>query len=238
MRDWISWAGDYHDGDKPFHSRGNLLHVTYSRSNPSPRPRFTELVQIYQQLHQDGDILNNLPPEKTFSGRSLAAHLDPLKTAVDAYQLRTILDYGCGKALAHKSVQYTTPEGKTLHGLREVLGVDEITLYDPGFGPYQELPKGTFDGVVCCDVLEHIPEEDTDWVIDELFAYAETFLLCTVACYPASKNLPDGENAHVTLKKPGWWIDKIEAAAARRGKVKYFAWVETDTDQRHLIVQG
>ncbi len=210
--------------------------MTFSRTNPSPR--FIELEKIYRQLHQHGDILNGLPPEKTFSGRTLAAHLDRLKTAIDAYQLRTLLDYGCGKAVAHKTAQLVTPEGENLRGLRQILAVDEITLYDPGFEPYRELPTGTFDGVVCTDVLEHIPEEDTDWVIEELFAYAEKFLLCTVACYPASKNLPSGENAHITLKKPGWWIDKIEAAAARRGKVKYFVWVETDTDQRHLSVQG
>lgn len=210
--------------------------VTYSRSNPSPR--FTELVEVYRQLHQEGDLLNNLPPEKTFSGRTLAAHLNSLKKAVDVYQLRTLLDYGCGKARAHEAAEFVTPEGETLRGLKQVLGVDEITLYDPGFEPYRELPTGTFDGVVCTDVLEHIPEQDTDWVIEELFAYAEKFLLCTVACYAASKNLPSGENAHITLKKPGWWIDKIEAAAARRGKVKYFIWVETDTDQRNLSVQG
>ena len=210
--------------------------VPYSRNEPSPRYR--ELVGVYRELHQKGDKLNDIPPEKTFSGRSLVPHLDALKAAIDGLQLRTLLDYGCGKAKAHETAQLETPDGKVLRGLTDVLGVESITLYDPGYEPYSELPSGTFDGVVCTDVLEHIPEEDTDWVVDELFGYADKFLLCTVACYPASKKLPNGDNAHINLKKPGWWVDKIEDAAARRSQVKYYVWIETDTDQRHLIVQG
>ena len=137
----------------------------------------------------------------------------PLRLAVEdgaISQQTSVLDYGCGKAKLYDIAELETPDGKTLRGLKEIWGVNEITLYDPGYEPYSQLPSGTFDGVICSDVLEHCPEEDIDWIIDELFAFADLYLICTIACYPATKFLPNGENAHITLKKPGWWIDKIQ----------------------------
>jgi hypothetical protein len=118
--------------------------------------------------------------------------------------------------------------------------VEAIKLFDPAYEPYEKLPTGTFDGVLCTDVLEHCPEEDIDWIIEELFGFAEKLVFCTIACYPARKRLPSGENAHVTLKNPGWWIDRIGAAAAKRNGVKYvkyYVWFGLP-HQRQLVVQG
>ncbi|MBI1986099.1 MAG: hypothetical protein HYS64_05380, partial [Rhodospirillales bacterium] len=143
--------------------------------------------------------------------------------AVGRYGIRTILDYGCGKAIRYQEARMTLPDGRKLHGLKEIWGVDDIRLFDPGYAPYSTPPTGTYDGVICTDVLEHCPEEDIDWIVGELFGFANKFLFCTVACYPARKKLPSGENAHITLKSPGWWIDRVTAAAAKRPQVKYVA---------------
>ena len=36
----------------------------------------------------------------------------------------------------------------------------KIHLYDPGVEEYSIYPKNKHDGVICTDVLEHIPEDD------------------------------------------------------------------------------
>jgi hypothetical protein len=209
--------------------------VAYSRANPSPR--YLELLQTYRELHRHGDELNDLAPDQTFDGRSLSPHVHLIRMAVQQHGLRSLLDYGCGKAKVHIEGHMTLPDGRKLRGLREIWGVDGIRLFDPGYAPYSELPTGTYDGVICTDVLEHCPEEDIDWIMGELFGFAEKFLFCTIACYPAKKNLPSGENAHITLKNPGWWIDRITAAAAGRKQVKYTTLVAL-LDKRQIMVKG
>lgn len=209
--------------------------MNFNRSNPSPR--FAELTQLYRDMHQKGDPLSETPAKETFDGRSLLPHAQAVSQAVEEFQLKTLLDYGCGKATLYDSAELETPDGKILKGLKEIWGVDEITLYDPGYEPHSQLPSGTFDGVICSDVLEHCPEEDLDWIIEELFAFANRYLICTIACYPAKKQLPNGENAHITLKKPGWWIEKIQDTAEKRSVVDYHLWIGL-TQNTSLMVRS
>jgi hypothetical protein len=209
--------------------------MPYSRANPSQR--YVELVNIYKTLHESGDKLNEVPAENTFDGRSLKAHVNSITEAVQRYDLRSLLDYGCGKAVVYDMARATARDGRKFQGLKNIWGVDSITFYDPGYAPYRKVPKGRFDGVICTDVLEHCPEADIDWIMDELFGFAEKFLYCTIACYPAEKLLPNGDNAHETLKNPGWWIDRIADASAKRPKVKYVFSLSLH-DSRLMVVQG
>jgi len=36
-----------------------------------------------------------------------------------------------------------------------------------------------------------------------------------IASYPAQKTLPNGENAHCTIRPAEWWLEKIRALAPR-----------------------
>ncbi|MGB8435760.1 MAG: class I SAM-dependent methyltransferase [Burkholderiales bacterium] len=87
--------------------------------------------------------------------------------------------------------------------------------------PHAELPEGELDGVVCTDVLEHCPEEDMEWIVAELFGHARRFVFANVACFPAQKRLPSGQNAHCTVRPVKWWRALIENAARRRPRVLY-----------------
>ena len=53
--------------------------------------------------------------------------------------------------------------------------------------------------------MEHCPEEDIPWILDEIFQHAKKFVYVNIACYPAQKTLPDGQNAHCTIKPKEWW---------------------------------
>jgi hypothetical protein len=90
-----------------------------------------------------------------------------------------------------------------------------VRLFDPGYAPLSAEPSGLLDGVISNDVLEHIPEEDIAWTLDQMFRRAKSFVYLVAACYPAQKMLSNGQNAHVTVMPSTWWQQEVEAAARR-----------------------
>ena len=52
----------------------------------------------------------------------------------------------------------------------------KVTRYDPGLAAFSQLPPGQFDGVICTDVLEHCPEDDLPWIVNELFSFSRRFV--------------------------------------------------------------
>ena len=164
----------------------------YSRSNPSPRYR--ELLDMYRDMHEHGARNENIPADETFDGRSLSAHAETIKTIIEVMGSKTIFDYGAGKGTQYRPWKIETPDG-TFSDIQSFWGVDSITCFDPGYPPFDTLPDNRFDGVVSTDVLEHCPREDVPWIINEIFSFADEFVYLNVACYPARKTLPNGENA-------------------------------------------
>ncbi|MDA0239143.1 MAG: class I SAM-dependent methyltransferase [Proteobacteria bacterium] len=148
-----------------------------------------------------------------------------------------MLDYGAGKAEGYQNAVVKTADGRTVKGLAPFWGIDNIAYFDPGYEPFAALPEGQFDGVISTDVLEHCPEEDIDWILREIFAYSRRFVFCTVAVYLANKKLPTGENAHVTVKSPGWWLDKFNAARDEFPLIRYHLAV-MHTRERMTYIEG
>lgn len=70
-------------------------------------------------------------------------------------------------------------------------------------------------------MLEHCPEEDIPWILDELFSLANKFVYANVACFPARKRLPSGGNAHCTVKPVSWWADQLAHPAKTSPHVCY-----------------
>jgi len=140
-------------------------------------------IDQHRQLHDEGK----------FEGWTIARHKDQISDLIDEYDPRTILDYGCGKAKFYQ----------------DHWGLLDVTLYDPGYDPYSQKPTGTFDAVLCVDVMEHIPECETDNVLAELRDYADKFVFLSICTREARKTLPDGSNAHVNIKPVRWWMKKL-----------------------------
>ena len=170
----------------------------YGRNNPSPR--YLELLSFYKEMHQYGDKSMEIPPEEMFDGRSLKLHIEPIKGLIDQFKVTSLLDYGCGKARDYDQLQISRPDGKKINGVRDYWGVGEICFYDPGYEEHSELPTSTFDCVISTDVLEHSPQEDLEWIVNEIFAFSCKFVLCTVALYAAKKRLPNGECSRYSEK--------------------------------------
>jgi len=196
----------------------------YSRDKPSPR--YGELAEIYAAMHRDGyerqvrGQVVRVEGERAFPGDQLPKYIAVIDTMIRQTGAKTLLDYGSGKGL-----QYSHPvqaNGKTVAAsLQEHWQLDRIVCYDPGVPDFAALPEDTFDAVISTDVLEHIPEEDVFWVVEEMFARAAKFVFCNIACYPAQARLPNGDNAHVTVKHPQWWCGAFRAIGARYPSIPF-----------------
>ena len=176
------------------------------------------LYDLYRQMHEDGT--SNTPKKKrkrkkaTFGGSSLTPHLATIGQLVVEHKPTSLLDYGSGKGLVYEDSPDHAPNSR-YKSLPNWPGVT-VTCYDPGYEPFAEEVQGRFDAVISTDMLEHVPEEDVPWVLDQLFGHARRFLYVVAACFPARKHLPDGQNAHCTVMPPEWWVGQLEAAARRR----------------------
>jgi hypothetical protein len=216
-------------------------------SNDNPSPRYLELLDLYQQMHCEGSLQLHIPAEQTFSGLSLRPHLSSIKSLIDLYQASTLLDYGSGKGEFYKpGATIALQDGTVIYDIKEYWGLTPL-CYDPGYTPLSQWPTDTYDGVICTDVLEHCPEEDLPWIVDALFSFAKKFIFANIACYPALKILPNGENAHITLKPPSWWKHLIEGIADRHKQVHYYFFITlrfplvNDSEiycTKHEIIQG
>jgi hypothetical protein len=193
---------------------------SYSRAAPSPRYR--RLLEQYRLMHENGEIHLGIPPEQTFSGESLPRQAPYIKRLINRCGARTVLDYGSGKGQQYELRRVVdAAEGVDYPDIKSYWGVAEIRCYDPGYAPFAELPTGSFDGVICTDVLEHCPEEDIPWIVEELFGFARKFVFANVACFPARKRLPSGGNAHCTIKPVKWWEEHVQQAARAKPEVVY-----------------
>lgn len=180
---------------------------------------------MYRDMHEHGERFLGIAANDTFDGRSLAPQAARIKKLVERTGASTVLDYGSGKGTQYDPKPLRVVGEGEWEGIIDYWGVDEVVCFDPAYKPYSTLPTGTFDGVISTDVLEHCPESDVAWIVDEMFGFATKFVFATAACYPANKRLPNGENAHCTIRPTDWWQEVFARSAARRPGLIWELWI-------------
>lgn len=181
--------------------------------------KYDELIAAYGEMARDGF--------RTGSGREVAggyqrqeamrfrAHLKPLFAA---HGVSSVLDYGAGGGDWREK---RTPEGPTL---AEYLNVEDYRVFEPARDADQRAPA---DAAVCFDVMEHVFLADVPYVLADVFACARRLAVFNIACYPADARLPNGENAHITLRPPNWWRGAIDMFAAAHPEVETVVYAST-----------
>lgn len=134
----------------------------------------------YKKLHKNGRY--GISSERIVN--KIQQHRPPVKVV-------RALDYGSGQS-----------------NLLEMMKIQDPVMYDPNVVGRDTKPEGVFDWVICTDLLEHIPEDELDEVLEELFNYGTHFFLI-IATAPAAQRLSNGDNAHCTVHNEAWWNAKI-----------------------------
>lgn len=72
-------------------------------------------------------------------------------------------------------------------------------------------PLPTAKWGVCADVMEHIPPEFVDRVLDNIAASVSGGVLWTISHVPDVWGRRIGQPLHLTVRPPAWWTDKLKA---------------------------
>ena len=135
----------------------------------------------YAKLQAD---FHNQRPDYGISGHKYA---DPIAQLAKNLNTRDILDYGCGKCTLQKSLPFP------------------IQNYDPFILEFAARPSPA-DLVCCTDVMEHIEPDFIQNVIQDIHSLTKVAAFFQIATRPASKQLPDGRNAHLVIQPANWWL--------------------------------
>jgi methyltransferase family protein len=126
-------------------------------------------------------------------GRSGDKWLWPVLDLIKRYQVKTVLDYGCGR-------------GSLVYSL---LAADiDARGYDPAIEGKDQSPEPA-DLVVCTDVMEHIEPQCLSNVIDHLHYLTNVLLFVAISTRAAGKRLRDGRNAHLIIANGTWWFQQM-----------------------------
>jgi len=177
---------------------------------PDPSKKYLELIEAYKDLHKD---------KEKFRGISLVPFAIDIYDILQFNKCKSVFDYGCGKGIPYHENRFREVDSKNKipnfdKPLHKWWGIDELFLYDPGVTEHNKLPTKKHDMVICTDVLEHIPEEDLDWVLLEICSLSNSTVFINVSSEPALKTFTTGkykgENVHVSLFDHEWWVEKIK----------------------------
>lgn len=106
----------------------------------------------------------------------------------------SVIDYGCGQSALPDAIK--------------AAGVDYVYRYDPAVPAYAQRPDRVFDLLICVDVLEHVPEPELSSVLSDIRSLAHNAMLI-IDTKPARQFLPNGRNAHATVRPIAWWRDLV-----------------------------
>ena len=137
--------------------------------------------------------LKKLHKSKAFGNRSKIPA--EVTRCIEEYNIRSILDFGCGK-------------GNVVAALKETYPNLKVYGYDPGRDGYDALPDSV-DMIISTDVLEHIEPELLEETLLDLAKRTDKVMYHLIACHPAKKSLSDGRNAHLIVETPDWWKNKL-----------------------------
>jgi hypothetical protein len=185
-----------------------------------PSQEYHDLIDSYKVLHQE---------EGKFKGISLVPLVPTLMSLVKENNCKTLLDYGCGKAIPYDKDR--CKEIDLRHPIQKLCNLKSFDLYDPAYEKYATLPDKKYDIVVCTDVLEHIAEQDMDYVLTEILSRSKKIVFLNISCQPALKHFKEGKfkgkNVHISVFDPSWWGHKIGNIWNKFNHLKVYTLCET-----------
>lgn len=182
-------------------------------------------VEQYRKLHES---------DKNY-GKSSRKVIDLILLSIKIYQkknpdqpIRSILDFGCGKSS-------TAPK------IGGALGIAAYE-YDPAIPGKDALPVLSADFVINTDVLEHLDIEEVDILLSDISQISKRVFF-QIATAPAGKSLPNGENAHATVRPAMWWksklfeyFDTVMDLPAETNRATFVTWDMTEPELKRIHI--
>ncbi len=179
----------------------------------SADPQAEEERAKYQQIWKHDNYRRFSPGAEAIQKVGLIAELRK-------HGVRTVLDAGCGSGKLMWRLMNDYPGEFDVHGF----DISDNCL-DPCFAQMKDrvLTVGclwnpddfqkTYDAVICCDVMEHIPTDRVPAVLANLRKSATRFAFFSISVIPdAFGPMLIGEALHLTVQKPNWWFAKLAIA--------------------------
>jgi len=139
--------------------------------------------QLNRQMHKD-----NL-----FKGGAWEATIENLESVVPDLRQLVTLDYGCGP----------------LGGVSAELGEGTI-CFDPYVEKLNQSPwNRQFDVLFSSDVMEHMTEGEVVEFCQNIAQSSADWVYLHISTRTAVKQLPNGVNAHLTVKPGEWWVENL-----------------------------
>ena len=117
--------------------------------------------------------------------------------------IKTVLDFGCGKGTMKEYVETRT--------WRKDI---RWTEYDPGMPGLDTPPQGRFDMVVSCDVLEHIEPGQLAETLQQLADWTQILSYHNIACTETGRVFGpgpfEGKDIHLIVGNPKWWLANLQ----------------------------
>ena len=173
-----------------------------------------QLVEMYKEIAANGFYCKDgTKVESVYNRFELRKFRTICREKLSDDDIATVLDYGGGGS------DWDEPDFDLESGqsAKQFFDVSQVNTFEPA---RNELEKTKSDCVICMDVLEHIFISDVPKVVNELFSLAKKLLIINVACYEADALLPNGENAHITIRNAEWWKGVIDATAVHFEEVE------------------
>ncbi|MBN2644187.1 MAG: hypothetical protein JXR59_01790 [Desulfuromonadaceae bacterium] len=193
-------------------SAPTVLSTTNDQQNTSSdttmSPQFSnkgrKLISMYATMAKEGyERVDHSKVQDAFNDFELKSYRENIRAIFQQQDIKTALDYGCGGA-DWRACGFDPASGQSAI---DYFHLEQAYRYEPA----RDLDERRLvDCVISFDVLEHIFIADVPVVLRDMFSYARKLLLLNVACYPAAAKLPNGENAHVTVRDPLWWKGMLD----------------------------
>ena len=174
------------------------------------------LIKLYEEMAAKGiDRVDGTRKEKVYNDFQLRKFRHICKQQISDEKIKTVLDYGGGGS------DWDAPgfDPGTKQSAKQFFQIQRVHTFEPARGLME---KKKADCVVCMDVLEHIFIEDIPKVVSELFSLSKKLLVVNVACYKAAALLPNGENAHITVRGADWWKGVFDVISSNYIDIKVF----------------
>lgn len=164
-----------------------------------------ELIKMYEKMAVEGyDRVDQKRVDVAFSDFELTPYRTQLLSIFNEHSISTVLDYGCGGS----DWQSSGFDDVSTQSAIEYFKLQNAYRYEPTRNVDE---RQRVDCVVSFDMLEHIFISDVPSVLRDMFSYASKLIVINVACYRAAAKLPNGENAHITVRLPMWWKGMVDS---------------------------